>query len=230
MDVQFFVSKVKAILAAQSSSITQMSKDIGLARQNFYYWEQGGRVPSAESIAKIAEYLDVAPEELTDPNFKYSVKPHFDEEAIPEGYVAIPEYELKFSAGNAGMEPEWEEVQSSQPMLYKHTFFAKLGVSYTKCIRARVRGDSMEPELHDGDRIMFIRESDPHPSEVPIIDGDIYAISIDNAYRVKRLARVKDGIRVSSFNEDQYPPEVFTGEEVDRLRIYGRVVESTRCY
>lgn len=57
---------------------------------------------------------------------------------------------------------------------------------------------------------------------------NVYVISIDGARKIKRLSTLKDGVRIISDNESRYPAEDFRGDECDRVRIYGRVIEVTR--
>lgn len=152
------------------------------------------------------------------------------EEEPPPGVISIPEYELAFGASNADgtqIDPDWVVEKGSVPRWYPAAFFQSLGVSATRCRRARVTGDSMEPALYAGDSVLWVMESDPRPGCVHIHDGEIYVLSIDGNPKVKRLARVKSGIEVLSDNP-RYRAETYTGDEIDSLRIYGRVIEVTR--
>ena len=59
------------------------------------------------------------------------------------------------------------------------------------------------------------------------MDGRIYAISIGNDMKIKRLSKTKNGVIVRSDNPD-YPDETYTGEECDSIRVYGRVAQLIR--
>lgn len=229
MDTQAFVEYVQAKLDERGKTVTQMCRDIGIARQNFFHWRKG-RAPADESVQLIADYLRVEAQELRDVLDHGLVRVYSpdDDPAPPDGYAVIPEYELTLSAGNGNQEPEWVEVHSSKPVVYDIDFFVEHGVTPKQCKRARVQGDSMEPFIYADDRVVFAEFPDPHVPLVRIIDGDIYVISIDGAMKVKRLSTVKDGIVVSSDNVAKYPPETYSGEEQDRLRIYGKVIEIKR--
>ena len=232
MNVAFFVRKVKTLLASQGLNIAQLCRDLKIARQNFFYWERGDRVPSTQSVTKIAEYLGVQTAELLDESYVPAVVVQYPEDntPLPDGYIEIPEYELKFSAGKRELEPEWDELKCSRPAIYKSSFFHRIGANPSKCRRAKVQGDSMEPELHNGDIILFESTNTPFVQENVIVDGDIYVIAVDSACRIKRLSRIKNGIAISSFNSQEYPTETYIGEELDRIRILGKVLEVTRCY
>ena len=101
MDVNAFVNYVQAKLNEHGKSVTQMCRDTGLARQNFFHWKKG-RAPNPESVKLIAEYLGLPQEELQDILENGLIRVYYpkDEQTPPPGYVVIPEYELQLSAGN----------------------------------------------------------------------------------------------------------------------------------
>ena len=148
------------------------------------------------------------------------------EEKTPPGVVIIPVYKLVLSAGD-GHNPDWEEVTESEPMWFPESFFIAKHVSPSVCKVAEVIGDSMEPTLSRGDKILWAEEGDSRPAAVPVIDGQIYVLAIDGAYKVKRLRKIKDGLLVSSDNP-AYPPERYVKEECDRIQIFGRALHASR--
>ena len=85
----------------------------------------------------------------------------------------------------------------------------------------------MEPTIMDGDKIIWAEFLDSHVGSNPINDGRVYVLTIEGAYRVKRLSRVKAGIRISSDNQ-HYDDEIYTGSECDSIRIFGPVLQITR--
>lgn len=86
-----------------------------------------------------------------------------------------------------------------------------------------VKGDSMEPELHDGDRVL-VREQDTLETEcyaVVRIDGE------DGV--VKRVRIDRDKITLTSVNP-YYPPRVFEHEQMNTVAVVGKVISSQRIY
>lgn len=86
-----------------------------------------------------------------------------------------------------------------------------------------VKGDSMEPELHDGDRVL-VREQETLDSEcfaVVRIDGE------DGVVKKVRIDREK--ITLTSINP-YYPPRVFEREQMNMIAVVGKVVQSQRMY
>lgn len=86
-----------------------------------------------------------------------------------------------------------------------------------------VKGDSMEPELHDGDRVL-VREQETLETEcyaVVRIDGE------DGV--VKRVKIDRDRITLTSVNP-YYPPRVFEREQMNDVAVVGKVISSQRIY
>lgn len=94
----------------------------------------------------------------------------------------------------------------------------KLGVSASDASCATVSGNSMDPVLPDGAAIGIDK------SKTAIKNGDLYAIDHNGHLRVKMVYRTPDnGIRLRSFNDDEWPDEYYYGEAVDMIKILGRV-------
>ena len=77
----------------------------------------------------------------------------------------------------------------------------------------RVRGDSMEPGLVDGDLIVVDRAR-----RLPDAGGAVFVVRIDDAVMVKRVSRARAGLRVVSDNPAA--PPVPDGP----VEVIGRVV------
>ena len=86
-----------------------------------------------------------------------------------------------------------------------------------------VTGDSMEPELHDGDRVL-VREQET-------LDSECYAVvRIDGEDGVVKRVRIdRDKITLTSVNP-YYPPRVFEHEQMNDVAVVGKVISSQRIY
>ena len=82
-----------------------------------------------------------------------------------------------------------------------------------------VRGDSMEPRLYEGDLVLVRRQNS--------IDSGSYAVVTidDDEGVVKKVEYDKNSITLISQNHN-YPPRKFSGSEVERVRVIGKVIES----
>lgn len=82
----------------------------------------------------------------------------------------------------------------------------------------RAEGDSMETEIHEGDICLVHLQE-----EVP--DGAIAVVVIDGEEgTMKRVHHTAGAVVLQSINP-KYPPRVFTGSDISRVHIIGRVVE-----
>lgn len=87
----------------------------------------------------------------------------------------------------------------------------------------RVTGDSMEPELHEGDKVLVqVRDTvESGDYAVVIVDGD------DGL--VKKIEYSKTQLTLISENP-YYPPRRFQRDEMNRVRIFGKVVGLSRSF
>ena len=83
-------------------------------------------------------------------------------------------------------------------------------------------GDSMEPKLLDGD-IVFIRE------QPEVDDGQIAAVIIEDEATLKRVYydKANNILRLIAENP-KYDPFIYSGEQLDHIRILGRAVSLYR--
>lgn len=228
-----FKDKLNLLLSREKLNQADLAQKIGVSRQAVQVWASGRSVPKGTNLAKICEFFGVSPEWFSNQSSvskeEVRVKSFVPgEDTPPEGYVSIPEYQLTFSAGN-GSEPEWEQTKKSSAAWYKVDYLRSKGVNPARCRRAKVVGDSMEPLLFSGDTILWEENVDPHIGCNRIVDGSIYVLAVDGALRIKKLAHIKNGIRIISINP-AYPPEDYFGDEADGIRLFGRVIESSHTF
>lgn len=86
-----------------------------------------------------------------------------------------------------------------------------------------VKGDSMEPELHEKD-LVLVREQE-------VLDKECYAVvNVDAEDGLVKLVDIENTrITLSSVNP-YYPPRVFEFEEMNRVKIIGPVIEVKRRF
>ncbi len=94
---------------------------------------------------------------------------------------------------------------------------ADMDIAADFCLRAK--GDSMiNARINEGD-LVFIRE-------MPMVDnGDIAAVIIDDEATLKKVYYYPEKSRLVLFPENpRYEPFVYTGEELNSIRILGKAV------
>jgi phage repressor protein C with HTH and peptisase S24 domain len=82
-------------------------------------------------------------------------------------------------------------------------------------------GNSMEPELKDGDTVLI------DESQKDIIAGALYAVGVDDTIMVKRVEKHPNKLVLRSDNQN-YAPIYLQGNESNSIRIIGKVIWSGR--
>lgn len=90
-------------------------------------------------------------------------------------------------------------------------------------IYLKVVGDSMYPEFHEGDYVLV--------DCTPVVESGSFAVVIvDNENGVvKKVIYGDDYIELVSVNP-MYPPRIFKGDDVQRIRVFGKVIGLKRSF
>ena len=80
-----------------------------------------------------------------------------------------------------------------------------------------VSGNSMEPELKNGDTVLI------DISQKDILAGLLYAIGIDDTIMVKRVEKHPGKLVLRSDNQE-YSPIVIEDKDMNGVRIIGKVI------
>jgi phage repressor protein C with HTH and peptisase S24 domain len=154
----------------------------------------------------LAQFFGVAEAELGG-----SAEKSYSQERAAEEFVRVPRLPLGASAGPGafaveeipfdcfGFSPAWLREQGLDPKMLS---------------AIAVAGDSMEPELRDGDEILVDR------APRPFRDG-IHVVRMGDALHVKRVQRSRPGQLMLVSANTAYPPLEVPAEEVE---VIGRVV------
>ncbi|MFW5932503.1 MAG: S24 family peptidase, partial [Desulfohalobiaceae bacterium] len=108
------------------------------------------------------------------------------------------------------------EIPFSQPWLRSKG-------SAENMVIMQVIGDSMSPELEAGDFILV------DLSQRQLRDQALYLVGLEDTIQVKRVQSKAEIVLLLSTNRS-YPPLALQGEEIETMRILGRVLWSSREY
>ncbi|QIQ73206.1 MULTISPECIES: LexA family transcriptional regulator [Pseudomonas syringae group] len=239
---------------AKGMSQSDLARKLEITPQSVQAWESGRSTPRPLMLVDISEALDISLEDLITlailklSNEKpgsdvvitnlYSNKPSAptesnaellgpiqvwdDETPLDDDEVYVPFLkEVELSAGNGRTAIE---VSPARKLRFGKATLRRQGVQFDKVVCVTVHGDSMSPMLPDGSTIGVDTGS------TSVRDGKTYAINQSGQLRVKILHRLPDGgIRLRSFNRDEYPDEEYSLEEMERrdISIIGRVFWSS---
>lgn len=182
-----------------------------------------------EHLVHAADYLGVHIRWLATgdaPKVKTSLAGDSDLQHVAEGtpitddqYCFVPRVRgVILSAGPGHTSWDHEEIDKSHA--FTRSWMRSKGINPRRARIISVEGDSMAPYVFSGDVVLVNLE------ENRIRSGEIFAINVDGETRIKRLIRRADGaLEIRSDNPSpQYPPEVLRGDEIDQLKIIGKVV------
>ncbi len=87
----------------------------------------------------------------------------------------------------------------------------------------QVVGNSMEPEIREGDMVLIDQ------AKTEIYSGGIYAVGVEDTVMVKRIEKLPGVLVLRSDNQD-YSPIHLSGDEIDNVRLIGKVLWVSREY
>jgi len=131
-------------------------------------------------------------------------------DAVRGDWVRVPRLPLDASAGPGAFAGEERPFDSFG---FSPRWLREQGLDPAMLSTITVAGDSMEPELRDGDEILVDR------TPRPLRDG-IHVVRLGDMLHVKRVQAGPSGLRLISANEAYPPIEV----RPDEIEVIGRVV------
>lgn len=167
-------------------------------------------MPTTKTLTCVAKAMSLSVAELMD---KLNQADTAIKDAIPIDKMVLVPVVGQVRAGYGGLAFECD--------MGKETVDAKTlrGYSSDDFFYLKVKGDSMEPRLYEGDLVLVRRQTS-------IDNGSYGVVTIDDEEGVVKVVQYdKDSITLISQNHN-YPPRKFTGPDVQRIRVIGKVIES----
>jgi len=161
-------------------------------------------------ITEISEKMNLTPKWIKTGNGEK----YFDRiDDNNHGFEVVPKVEARLSAGDGSfvVDQKIAEYYSFQKL-----WLRKKGIPKNMVLMDIV-GNSMEPELKDGDTVLVDR------SKNEILAGAIYAVGVEDTVLIKRVEKLPDKLVLISDNE-KYSPTYITGDDINRVRILGKVI------
>ncbi|WP_445425198.1 XRE family transcriptional regulator [Alishewanella sp. HL-SH06] len=196
------LSELERGISSSSTHLITIAKVLGVSPD----WLQTGKASSSYS-------------EITDIKSSYTLG-SFDtwdsKTPLSEDEVEIPFYkEVELSAGNGSIV---QRESSGFKLRFAKSTLRRYNIQPDMAACVVVSGNSMEPVLPDQATVGI------DTANTKIKDGDMYAIDHSGMLRVKVLYRLPGGgIRLRSFNRDEYPDEDCSTEQASEVKVLGRV-------
>lgn len=193
---QIFADNLVYWLDKRGRTQTQLAEHLNVTKGAVNQWCKGYRSPSAKMAIAIAEYLNIKLSDLTDEK----VKPNAE---IPS-QTQVP----LFASVSAGFGSTREEAIGTYPVMGNSE----------DVIAILVSGDSMSPDIGDGDIIVVKRQTS-------VDFGDIAVVRVDDEHFVKKVEYTPEYIRLISLNKE-YKPIILSGKDILRCSVEGKVIGS----
>ncbi len=194
-----FRSRLASAMSEKGMRAAELSRLTGISKPRISQYKNGIYVPKADAICAMARALGVS-------------------ESYLLGTADIPEI------GNDGrykILPIVGHIACGVPVFVSEedggAVYTDADVNADFCLIAK--GDSMkDARISNGD-IVFIQKADF------VNNGEIAAVIIDNEATLKRIYYYPESVKLMLISENSsYEPMVFSGSELDRVRIIGKAV------
>lgn len=204
------VELILELLKVQNKQQKELTKYLGISEGSIADWKKGKTKSYKKHIDKIATYLNVSVDYLLG-------------SSSPVPTAQIVDTSQMISIPVVGSVAAGTSCTATQNIVgYELTSPESLRSGY-EYIYLKVKGDSMEPLLIEGDLVLVQLQS-------MVESGDYAVVIVDNEDGlVKKIVYGENYIHLKS-NNPYYPVRKFEGDEMNRVRIVGKVVESKRKF
>lgn len=208
-----FKDRLQQLLEAKDGgNMSALAAFCKITPQAVQQWIAQGRTPRQHRLKEVAAYFGLSEQELLfGETVPFSMDSRSEERAVvPAGGMPVQAYEdgdaefipikvmrLKLSAGISGYGAEPDLTVKSAPIVFQREWMEKNGLFPEDLIALKIKGDSMDPSLRDGD-LVVINVADKVPR-----DGMVYAVNFDGEDVVKRMTYENREWWLVSDNPDQ---------------------------
>ena len=198
--------KVEKLMEEKGVKVADVAKATGISSSVFTDWKKGRYTPKADKLYALAQYFDVPMEYFFDDSDQLNYYYEKIQERISTYLKGIEKPVYRASAGQGA----YNDIYTSDSIS-----MGEEGYEY-----AEVVGDSMLPELRDGDVIKIEPTSQTSPKDYTLIKID------GEDCTVKFVEVVENGIWVRALNKEVFEDRFYSIQDVLTLpiTIIGKVV------
>ncbi len=194
--------KIYALCEQNGIKPATLAHNLGFSK-NFFTEMKSGRTksPSAMRLCAIAEYFGMGVDELLGDEKKAAVR--------------VPVY---------GTVPAGIPVDAIEEIIGYEEITPALAAS-GKYIALKIKGDSMKPQICNGDTVIVRLQADADPGDTVVV------LIADGEATCKKLKKDKAGVWLVP-NNPTYDPMYYTNDEIEStpVKVVGKVVELRRKF
>lgn len=187
--------EIKRLRQSFGISQTELGKRMGVRQSTVAMWEIGKNSPGYDMLLRLSQFFGVSVSELAGEEAGNSRIP-----VLGKVQAGIPRTAVEDIIGYEEISPDMQKMGE---------FFA-----------LRIKGDSMEPRMREGDTVIVRRQSS-------VNNGEIAIVLVGNEEATcKKFYRLADGVSLVSINP-RYAPMFFSKKDIEEkgMEILGKVFE-----
>lgn len=195
------IERIDDLIKSSDKSTYKVSKDTGISQTSFKDWRSGRSNPKTDKIKILADYFGVSVEYLLNGN---------NEKPIPTSFSRIPVL---------GVVPCGVPIEAIEDIIEYIDVLPGMAKDH---FGLYAKGDSMSPEIKDGD-ILIVKKT-------PVVEsGKIAIVKVNGDDATCKKIIINGGVNLVPLNND-YDPKFYDKEEVENLpvSVVGEVVEIRR--
>lgn len=200
-------SRLKILRKEFNYTQKDMGRLLNITPSAYGFYEQGRNTPTIDILEKMANLFSVSIDYLMgndDIRLKNEVK--------IDSVVKVPVLG-SVRAGVGGLAVE-------EVIGYEYAF--NLPADASDYFYLKVKGDSMEPKISEGDLALVKKQCDVESGELAIV-----LINGDEGVIKKVIKTENHTVELHSFNA-YYPARIFSGAALQDLKIIGKVINTTK--
>ncbi len=200
-------NRLKSLRKENKFTQEDIAKKLNMTTSGYGYYEQGKNKPPLEILQKLASLYSVSLDYLLgndDIRLKNEIK--------IDSVVKVPVLG-SVRAGIGGLAVE-------EVIGYEYAF--NLPSDASDYFYLKVKGDSMEPKISEGDLALVKKQCDVESGELAIV-----LINGDEGVIKKVIKTENHTVELHSFNA-YYPARIFSGAALQDLKIIGKVINTTK--
>ena len=202
---EIFKINLNNYIARSGKNKKTISDEMGIPYTTLVDWANGNKFPRADGIEQLANYFNILKSDL-----------------LEESLENIYDYDNIIPLPKTKKIPLLGTIACGEPILATENIEDDISIpeDIDADFALRCKGDSMiDARINDGD-IVYIRQ------QPTVENGEIAAVLIDCEATLKRVYRSDDTMTLLACNAS-YTPFVYTGEQLNTIRILGKAVGFT---
>lgn len=200
---KIFSKNINYYISNSGKQQKEIAKDLGFSPTTFNTWCVGKIMPRAGKVQAIADYFGIDKTDLTDD------KSNIAGMRIKKGIVINVLGRVAAGIPIEAIEDIIDTEEIPEEMAKTGEFFG-----------LKIKGDSMEPKISDGDIVIVRKQND-------VDSGNIAIVAVNGTDATcKKIRKCETGIWLIS-NNAAYDPKFYSNEEIESkpVNIIGKVVE-----